>query len=189
VILIGIVVNNAILLVHQALNFMRGVGESEEDVREPLPPREAIRESVRTRIRPIFMTATTTVFGMTPLVVAPGAGSELYRGLGAVVVGGLACSTIFTLLVVPLLFSLVLDTQTILRWLAERLRLRPVAAPVAAPSSALLLSKPTDLGPLVPVLSETAGGGNGPECSASEQPAAEPGPRRSCTSREPELTP
>lgn len=189
VILIGIVVNNAILLVHQALNFMRGVGESEEDVREPLPPREAIRESVRTRIRPIFMTATTTVFGMTPLVVAPGAGSELYRGLGAVVVGGLACSTIFTLLVVPLLFSLVLDAQAILRWLAERLRLRSVAAPVAAPSSALVLSKPTDLGSLVPVLSETAGGGNGPECSASEQPAAEPGPRRSCTSREPELTP
>jgi len=111
VILIGVVVNNAILLVHQALNFMRGIGESEEDVREPLPPREAIRESVKSRIRPIFMTTATSVFGMAPLVLAPGAGSELYRGLGAVVVGGLMCSTVFTLLVVPLLFSLVLDAK------------------------------------------------------------------------------
>ena len=111
VILIGVVVNNAILLVHQALNFMRGIGESEEDIREPLPPREAIRESVKSRIRPIFMTTATSVFGMLPLVLAPGAGSELYRGLGAVVVGGLLCSTLFTLVLVPLLFSLVLDIR------------------------------------------------------------------------------
>ena len=89
IILIGVVVNNAILLVHQALNFMRGIGESEHDCCEPLSPREAIRESVKTRIRPIFMTTLTSVFGMLPLVLAPGAGSELYRGLGAVVVGGL----------------------------------------------------------------------------------------------------
>ncbi|NLS92279.1 MAG: efflux RND transporter permease subunit [Planctomycetaceae bacterium] len=111
VILIGVVVNNAILIVHQALNFMRGIGEGEHDICEKLPPREAIRQSVKTRIRPIFMTTATSVFGMLPLVLAPGAGSELYRGLGAVVVGGLVCSTIFTLLVVPLLFSLVLDCQ------------------------------------------------------------------------------
>jgi HAE1 family hydrophobic/amphiphilic exporter-1 len=112
IILIGVVVNNAILLVHQALNFMRGIGESDRDTREPLCPREAIRESVKTRIRPIFMTTATSVFGMLPLVLAPGAGSELYRGLGAVVVGGLICSTLFTLVVVPLLFSLVLDVKT-----------------------------------------------------------------------------
>jgi HAE1 family hydrophobic/amphiphilic exporter-1 len=114
VILIGVVVNNAILLVHQALNFMRGLGESEDDFCEPLSPREAIRESVKTRIRPIFMTTATSVIGMLPLVLAPGAGSELYRGLGAVVVGGLICSTLFTLVVVPLLFSLVLDAKTFL---------------------------------------------------------------------------
>ena len=114
VILIGVVVNNAILLVHQALNFMRGFGESEHDFCEVLPPREAIRESVRTRIRPIVMTTATSVFGMLPLVLAPGAGSELYRGLGAVVVGGLVCSTLFTLVVVPLLFSLVLDVKAFL---------------------------------------------------------------------------
>lgn len=115
VILIGVVVNNAILIVHQALNFMRGIGEGEHDVCEKLPPREAIRQSVKTRIRPILMTTATSVFGMAPLVLAPGAGSELYRGLGAVVVGGLICSTLFTLVVVPLLFSLVLDCQAGLR--------------------------------------------------------------------------
>lgn len=115
IILIGVVVNNAILLVHQALNFMRGIGESETDRCEPLPPREAIRQSVQSRIRPIFMTTATSVFGMLPLVLAPGAGSELYRGLGAVVVGGLVCSTVFTLVVVPLLFSLVIDAAALLR--------------------------------------------------------------------------
>ncbi|MDO4575810.1 MAG: efflux RND transporter permease subunit [Planctomycetia bacterium] len=109
VILIGIVVNNAILLVHQSLNYMRGIGESEEDIIEALPAREAIRKSVRTRMRPIFMTTGTSVVGMLPLVLAPGAGSELYRGLGAVVLGGLSLSTLFSLVVVPLLFSLVLD--------------------------------------------------------------------------------
>ncbi len=111
VILIGIVVNNAILIVHQALNFMRGLGESEADRREALAPREAIRESVRTRLRPVFMTTLTSVCGMLPLVMMPGSGSELYRGLGSVVVGGLIVSTFFTLVVVPLLFSLVMDAR------------------------------------------------------------------------------
>ena len=99
IIMIGAVVNNAILIVHQALNRLRA----------GLAPREAIRESVQTRVRPIFMSTTTSIFGMLPLVLMPGAGSELYRGLGAVVIGGMAVSTIFTLFVVPLLFSLLLD--------------------------------------------------------------------------------
>jgi len=111
VILIGVVVNNAILLVHQALNYMRGLGEGEGDTGVKMSPREAIRESVRTRIRPIFMTTATSVAGMLPLVLMPGSGSELYRGLGSVVVGGLVVSTLFTLIVVPLLFSLVLDIR------------------------------------------------------------------------------
>lgn len=115
VILVGVVVNNAILIVHQALNFMRGhhrAGVGDEEV-APMEPREAIYHSVRTRIRPIFMTTCTSVFGMLPLVIAPGSGSELYRGLGAVVVGGLVFATVFTLLVIPLLFSLVLDIFTV----------------------------------------------------------------------------
>jgi HAE1 family hydrophobic/amphiphilic exporter-1 len=100
VILIGTVVNNAILIVHQSLNHMRLDG---------MMPRPAILESVRTRIRPIFMTTLTTVFGLAPLVFFPGAGSELYRGLGSVVLGGLIVSTIFTLVLVPTMFSLMLD--------------------------------------------------------------------------------
>ncbi|MEM7680402.1 MAG: efflux RND transporter permease subunit [Planctomycetota bacterium] len=123
VILIGVVVNNAILIVHQSLNFMRGLGEGEGDRREAMPPREAIAESVRTRIRPIFMTTLTSVAGMAPLVVAGGAGSELYRGLGSVVVGGLLVATFFTLLVAPLLLSLVMDVKG---WVHRRAGLGPV---------------------------------------------------------------
>ena len=117
IILIGVVVNNAILLVHQSLNFMRGFGESEEDKIDPMPPLVAIRESVRTRIRPIFMSVLTSVGGMLPLVLFPGAGSEMYRGLGSVVVGGLMVSTVFTLLLVPLVFSLTLQALEGLRGL------------------------------------------------------------------------
>ena len=111
VILIGIVVNNAILIVHQALNFMKGIGQSADEVQEPLTPRAAISEAVRTRMRPVFMTTMTSVFGMLPLVLMPGSGSELYKGLGGVVVGGLVVATVFTLVVVPLTFSLVMDAQ------------------------------------------------------------------------------
>ena len=100
ILLIGTVVNGAILIVHQALNFMRHHGMSKDD---------AIVESVKTRIRPIFMSALTSIGGMAPLILFPGAGSELYRGLGSVVVGGLAVSSFFTLLVVPTLFSLALS--------------------------------------------------------------------------------
>jgi HAE1 family hydrophobic/amphiphilic exporter-1 len=88
--------------------------------------REAILESVRSRIRPIFMTTTTTVLGLLPLVLFPGAGSELYRGLGSVVLGGLAVSTLFTLILVPTLFALTLEAkQAVLRLFAGR----PAAPP------------------------------------------------------------
>lgn len=99
VILVGIVVNNAILIVHQSLYLLR---------EEHMSPVEAIEEATRNRIRPIFMSTLTSVFGMLPLVVFPGAGSELYRGLGAVVVGGLSMSAFLTLLTVPPLLRLVL---------------------------------------------------------------------------------
>jgi len=97
VILIGIVVNNAILLVHQTLYHIR-----EED----LTPEAAIEEATRNRIRPIFMSTLTSVLGMLPLVIFPGAGSELYRGLGSVVLGGLSLSALLTLGIVPPLMSL-----------------------------------------------------------------------------------
>jgi HAE1 family hydrophobic/amphiphilic exporter-1 len=78
---------------------------------EGMEAREAVRESVRNRVRPIFMSTTTSVFGMAPLILFPGAGSELYRGLGSVVVGGLVLSTIFTLVLVPILFYLTLSAR------------------------------------------------------------------------------
>lgn len=105
VILVGTVVNNAILIVHQSLVFMKDGVDS----------RDAISQSIRARIRPIFMTTMTTVFGLSPLVFFPGAGSELYRGLGSVVLGGLLVSTVFTLVLVPTLFSLMLDLKKLIR--------------------------------------------------------------------------
>jgi HAE1 family hydrophobic/amphiphilic exporter-1 len=105
VILIGIVVNNAILIVHQTLNYVRD---------KSMAYREALREAVIDRIRPIFMSTTTSIMGMSPLILFQGAGSEIYRGLGSVVVGGLLVSTFFTLLLVPSVFSLVMDLQAVL---------------------------------------------------------------------------
>jgi HAE1 family hydrophobic/amphiphilic exporter-1 len=109
VILIGTVVNNAILIVEQARHFMGHTRLPGEEDKPPLPPIKAIAESVRTRIRPIFMTTFTTLGGGLPLVIAPGSGSEMYRGLGAVVVGGLLVSTIFTIVLVPMVFSAVMQ--------------------------------------------------------------------------------
>lgn len=106
VVLVGVVVNNAILLVHQSLNFMKG-----EEGQAPMERHAAIAESVRTRIRPIMMTVCTSLLGMAPLVLFPGAGAEMYRGLGSVMLGGLLCSTIFTLVLVPLLLGLTLDMR------------------------------------------------------------------------------
>ncbi|RZQ52064.1 AcrB/AcrD/AcrF family protein [Pseudoalteromonas phenolica] len=102
VILAGVVVNNAILIVHQALN-----NQKERGMNGQL----AIRSSVESRVRPIMMSTLTSVGGMLPLVLMPGAGSELYRGLGAVVVGGLVVSTIFTLILVPVLLSFLMKGE------------------------------------------------------------------------------
>jgi HAE1 family hydrophobic/amphiphilic exporter-1 len=113
VILIGIVVNNAILLVHQTLIHLR---------EDRMDPEAAITEATRNRIRPIFMSTLTSVFGMLPLVFFPGAGSELYRGLGSVVVGGLSLSALLTLLIVPPMLTLVvgpLETRALQRAAAK----------------------------------------------------------------------
>ena len=100
IILVGIVVNNAILLVHQTLYHNRN---------DAMTMEAAIVAATRNRIRPIFMSTLTSVFGMLPLVLFPGAGSELYRGLGSVVVGGLALSAVLTLFIIPPLLTLVAD--------------------------------------------------------------------------------
>ena len=98
VILTGIVVNNAILMVEQTVLEVREEGMQVDE--------DAIIEATRNRIRPIFMSTLTSLFGLVPLVIFPGAGSELYRGIGTVVFGGLALSTIATLFIVPPLLSL-----------------------------------------------------------------------------------
>ncbi len=103
IILVGTVVNNPILIVEQALVHIRDEG---------MDPQRAVLESVRTRIRPIFMTAMIGLFGLLPLVISPGAGSELYRGMGSVLLGGLLVSTVFTLILVPTLFSLAFELRS-----------------------------------------------------------------------------
>ena len=100
IIMAGIVVNAAILLVEQALNH----------IEEGMSPQDAIIESARNRLRPIFMTASS-ILGFLPLILSSGAGSELYRGMGAVQLGGMLLSTLCTLVLVPTVFSLWIDAQ------------------------------------------------------------------------------
>jgi HAE1 family hydrophobic/amphiphilic exporter-1 len=95
-ILIGIVVNNAILVVDGSLARLRQ-GKSLSD---------AVPDAVEARVRPIFMTTATSLAGLLPMVIFSGSGSELYRGVGAIVLGGLLLSTVLTLFVVPSAFTL-----------------------------------------------------------------------------------
>jgi len=103
VILVGVVVNNAILIVYQALNNFHTGG---------MDYQQAVLESTRSRLRPIYMSATTSICGMLPLVLIPGPGSELYRGLGSVILGGLAVSTVFTIFVIPAILVFVIRMET-----------------------------------------------------------------------------
>ena len=96
IILLGLVVNNAILLVHQTRAMER----------RGLARRAAVAEAVGMRLRPILMTTLTSIFGMLPLLVIPGAGTELYRGLAAVIIGGMCISAVFTLLLLPSLLRI-----------------------------------------------------------------------------------
>lgn len=102
VILIGVVVNNAILIVYQALNNIRQHG---------MDYREAVLESTRIRLRPIYMSTITSIFGMLPLVILPGRGSEIYRGLGSVILGGLALSSLFVIFIIPSLLMFVIKME------------------------------------------------------------------------------
>jgi HAE1 family hydrophobic/amphiphilic exporter-1 len=95
-ILIGVVVNNAILVVDGSLARLRAGSTL----------REAVPLAVEARVRPIFMTTATSLAGLLPMVLFSGSGSELYRGVGAIVLGGLLVSTVFTLFVVPSAFTL-----------------------------------------------------------------------------------
>lgn len=92
IILVGSVVNNAILIVYQSLINIREY---------KFESYKAVFEATLSRIRPIYMSMLTSVFGLLPLVIFGGSGSEIYRGLGAVIVGGLVFSTIVTIFIIP----------------------------------------------------------------------------------------
>jgi multidrug efflux pump subunit AcrB len=96
IILLGLVVNNAILLVAQTqIAESRGMNRV-----------DAVHQALRLRLRPIFMSTLTSLFGMLPLLVFPGSGSEVYRGMAAAIVGGMAVSTLFTLVLLPSLLQI-----------------------------------------------------------------------------------
>lgn len=112
VMLVGLVVKNAILLVEQSLVYLREHG---------MATRAAIHEAVRVRVRPVCMTSLTSVFGLLPLALMPGAGSELYRGLAAVILGGMIVSTLGTFILVPCVLGFTLDLRDAVgRWWTVR---------------------------------------------------------------------
>jgi multidrug efflux pump subunit AcrB len=111
-ILVGTVVNNPILIVDQARYNLRQRGMAVVD---------AVNAAVASRLRPIMMSTITTLFGLAPLVFIPGAGTELYRGVGAIVLFGLAFATLVTLVFLPSLLAEVLG------WMEKR---RGAGAPV-----------------------------------------------------------
>ena len=96
VILLGLVVNNSICWC-----IRRARGE-----RAGLARRVAVRRAVRIRLRPILMSTMTSIFGMLPLMLVPGSGSELYRGLATVIVGGMSVSLVFSLVLLPALLRI-----------------------------------------------------------------------------------
>ena len=109
VILLGLVVNNAILLVYRA----------RDAEREGMDRRDAVESAIRLRLRPILMSTTTSVFGMLPLMLMPGAGTELYRGMAAVIVGGMLVSTLFTLVLLPSLLRMNEERHTVANTVPE----------------------------------------------------------------------
>jgi multidrug efflux pump subunit AcrB len=101
-ILLGLVINNAILLVDQ----------TRQGERRGLARRDAVDQALRMRLRPIFMSTLTSLLGMLPLLLFPGVGSAIYRGLAAAIVGGMSVSLVFTLLLIPALLRLGESRQT-----------------------------------------------------------------------------
>ena len=113
IMLAGIVVNNAIVLI-DFIKMTRERGSERE---------EAVIESCRTRFRPILMTTMTTVFGMLPLSLGIGEGSEIYRGMAITTMFGLAFSTLLTLVVIPIFYTLVEDmNNAVLRFIKKIFR-------------------------------------------------------------------
>ena len=96
IILLGLVVNNAILLIDQ----------TRRAEQTGMRTKDAVKEAMRIRARPIFMSSLTSIFGMLPLMLIPGIGSEIYRGLATVIVGGMFVSGLLTLVLMPALLKI-----------------------------------------------------------------------------------
>jgi HAE1 family hydrophobic/amphiphilic exporter-1 len=114
--LMGIVMKNGILLVDYT-NTLRARGRSLE---------QAVLEAGPIRMRPVLMTAVSTIFGMLPVAFGGGDGSEWRSPMGIVAIGGLAASTLLTLLVVPVVYTLIDDAQSALLRV-----LRPNRSPIS----------------------------------------------------------
>jgi HAE1 family hydrophobic/amphiphilic exporter-1 len=123
--LMGIVMKNGILLVDYTITLRR----------RGVPLREAAVEAGATRLRPVLMTAVSTVFGMLPVALGAGDGSEWRQPMGVVAIGGLTASTLLTLVVVPVAYTLVDDAGSLARRaagaVAVRLGLRGASDPAA----------------------------------------------------------
>ena len=122
-ILMGTVVNNPILIVDRA---MRDIKE------QRMPALDAVREAVSARLRPIAMSTLTTICGLSPLVFIPGAGTELYRGVGAIVLFGILGAAVVSLTMLPALSIALLQRGNDRRWPPTQPRLYP-ANPVRRP--------------------------------------------------------
>ena len=102
-ILMGTVVNNPILIVDRAIDNLDHQG---------MTPTEAVREAVEARLRPIAISTLTTLCGIAPLVFLPGAGTELYRGVGVIVMAGILGATLVTLTLLPVMLHGVLSRRS-----------------------------------------------------------------------------
>lgn len=102
VMMVGLVVKNAILLITYAVQLMEEHGIERD---------EALILASKRRMRPIFMTSIAMVLGMLPLAVKTGAGSEIYNGLAIAVVGGLSVATLFTLVFIPVVYTILDDLK------------------------------------------------------------------------------
>jgi len=101
-ILLGTVVNNPILIVDQTRRFVLEQG---------MKVKEAVLEAVSKRLKPILMSTATTIFGLAPLVLIPGEGTELYRGVGVIVLSGILVSTLLSLTFLPALLVAILKDK------------------------------------------------------------------------------
>ncbi|GLC28361.1 efflux RND transporter permease subunit [Roseisolibacter agri] len=123
IMLMGLVTKNGILLVDFA-NQQRAAGMARVD---------ALLTAARTRLRPIIMTTAAMIFGMVPLAMALGEGAEQRAPMGRAVIGGLITSTLLTLFVVPVVYTLLDDLAA---WLKARFGSRPTPAPTPATAPA-----------------------------------------------------